>query len=155
MQVTCKYVPLHLVNDGSPDIDIDERLKGQGLRVTSARRAIYMLLHQGPDPMSAAQIVASLHQAAVAIDLVTVYRTLETLERCGLVARVDRMPEGWRYAVRSKHHAHTIVCSDCGGASPLDICDLQRMERSLERATGFTNISHSLQFFGTCPSCRK
>jgi Fe2+ or Zn2+ uptake regulation protein len=134
--------------------EIDGALKEQGIRITQARRSIYCALLGASDPLSAAQIGTMLHDADVAIDLVTVYRTLDTLERCGLITRVDRLHEGWRYAIRSKGHHHSIVCSECGSAAPLASCDLQRIEQSLAQSTGFVNVSHSLQFYGTCPNCR-
>ena len=88
------------------------------------------------------------------IDLVTVYRTLETLEQCQIVTRIDRLKEGWRYMLRSVEHRHTITCSRCGSSSPLAHCQLASIEQSVERATGFSDIHHSLQFFGICPNCR-
>lgn len=123
--------------------------------MTHARRATYEALRDSTEPLSVAQIAARLQDCGTSIDLVTVYRTLETLERCALVARIDRLNDGWRYTVRTKEHHHLIVCSACGSTSPLDVCDLNRIEKNLERSTGFTNIFHSLQFFGTCPGCRR
>ncbi len=137
------------------DNHIDRALRQQGVRVTQARRSVYQILAGAEEPLSAAQVNAAIQAGTTPIDLVTVYRTLETLERCGLVTRVDRLDDGWRYGVRAKDHHHIIVCSDCGSKSPLDVCDLNRMEKSVERSTGFTNIGHSLQFYGTCPGCRK
>jgi Fe2+ or Zn2+ uptake regulation protein len=136
-------------------VNLDSALREQGLRVTSARRRVFELLHARNEPLSAAGLESGLRECGDAIDLVTVYRTLETLERCGLVARVDRLADGWRYTVRNRHHAHSIVCSECGDTAPLDVCGLKRMEQELEQTTGFSNISHALQFYGTCPGCRK
>lgn len=123
--------------------------------MTQARRAVYEILAGSKEPLAAAELSTMLQESGTGIDLVTVYRTLETLERCGLVARADRLQDGWRYSIRAKEHHHIIVCSDCGSTSPLDVCDLNRMEKSVERSTGFSNICHSLQFYGTCPDCRK
>lgn len=139
-----------------PDhIDISDALKKQGLRPTAARRSVFELLERADGALSAAQIEAALRADGVGIDLVTVYRTLDALERCSLVMRAERMSEGWRYTIRSRKHTHSIVCSDCGSASPLDVCGLARIEQQLEQTTGFSNISHALQFYGTCPTCRK
>ncbi|MBL7988591.1 MAG: transcriptional repressor [Chlorobi bacterium] len=134
--------------------ELDDLLRSQGLRSTSARRSVYAALHSSNSPLSAAQVDEALNATGVAIDLVTVYRTLETLERCDLIMRVERMKEGWRYAIRAKEHHHSIVCSLCGSASPLEQCQLSRVERDLEQSTGFSNVRHSLQFFGTCPDCQ-
>lgn len=153
----CKSIAFAIVLQAmrSRSNQIDTTLKQQGIRVTQARRSIYDALQRSSDPLSAAQIDEALQSTGISIDLVTVYRTLDTLERRGLVARVDRPSDGWRYAIRTKNHHHLIVCSECGGASPLDRCELQRIETELTRSTGFSNISHSLQFFGTCPKCQE
>ncbi|MCC7438229.1 MAG: transcriptional repressor [Armatimonadetes bacterium] len=135
--------------------ELDDILRSQGLRSTSARRSVYVALQSAASPLSAAQIDEALNATGVAIDLVTVYRTLETLERCHLIMRIERMKEGWRYAIRSTEHHHNIVCSVCGSASPLEQCQLSRLERDLEQSTGFSNVRHSLQFFGTCPDCQE
>jgi Fe2+ or Zn2+ uptake regulation protein len=123
------------------------------MRVTQARRAVFGLLSGTRGPLSASQIDAMLRESGVVIDLVTIYRTIETLERGSLVVRIDRQSDGWRYAIRSREHSHQITCSVCGSTAPLDVCDLARIEQALERRTGFANISHSLQFHGTCPTC--
>jgi Fur family transcriptional regulator, ferric uptake regulator len=140
---------------GSHGDDIDLALREQGLRVTQARRSVYGLLSGTGSPLSASQIDLELRRSGVVIDLVTIYRTLDTLERGTLVVRIDRQSDGWRYCIRSREHSHQITCSMCGNTSPLDVCDLARIEQALERRTGFTNISHSLQFHGTCPGCRE
>lgn len=134
--------------------DIASALKGQGVRVTQARRGVFEALRGATTPLSAAQLDAALRAAGASIDLVTVYRTLDTLERCGLVTRVDRLQEGWRYAVREKDHHHSITCSECGSISPLDACDLEPVEHALATRTGFANVHHSLQFYGLCPKCQ-
>ncbi len=134
--------------------EIESALRALGVRVTHARRAVYESLEASSEPLSASEIAARLEGDEGKPDLVTVYRTLEMLERCDLIVRIDRLNEGWRYAIRARSHRHSITCSACGGTSPLDTCELGRMERSLEQSTGFTNVRHSLQFYGTCPKCQ-
>jgi len=133
---------------------LDDLHRSQGLRSTSARRNVFVAIQQAASPLSAAQVDAALNSAGTGIDLVTIYRTLETLERCGLIVKTERLKEGWRYAIRTQQHHHNIVCSICGSASPLEQCQLARLERTLAQSTGFSNIRHSLQFFGTCPDCQ-
>ncbi len=134
-------------------VDIAQALHAQGLRVTEARCSVYAFLEEAHKPLAASQIEEGLRNSGEEFDLVTVYRTIETLERCALVARVDRLREGWRYIVRSRRHGHVITCSECGESAAMATCELERLERSLAETTGYTNICHSLQFFGTCPGC--
>jgi Fe2+ or Zn2+ uptake regulation protein len=132
----------------------DKLLHDQGLRITAARRAVVSGLSDSSRALSASELHAAVERSGQEIDLVTVYRSLEALERCSIVSRVDRNREGWRYAVRSREHRHEVVCSRCGATAALDLCELDRVERMLERQTGFSNIHHALSFFGTCPQCR-
>jgi Fe2+ or Zn2+ uptake regulation protein len=138
----------------SHDDDIAAALKGQGIRVTQARRSVYQALSASNEPLSASHLDEALRAGGISIDLVTVYRTLDTLERCGLITRVDRLHEGWRYAIRQKEHHHSITCSACGSSAPLEACDLQRIESALAARTGFADVHHSLQFYGVCPQCQ-
>jgi Fur family transcriptional regulator, ferric uptake regulator len=138
----------------NPAFDIELELRSRGLRVTPARRSVVAVLAGASGPLAVAQICESMAQLGTRVDLVTVYRTVEALEQSGIVARNDRVGECWRYEIRSSSHRHTITCSRCGAASPLDGCRLAEIERSLEQATGFRDIHHSLQFYGTCPACQ-
>lgn len=135
--------------------DITSALRSSGIRVTQARRSVYEALQRSREPMAAAEVDAALRLLGLSIDLVTVYRTLDTLERCGLISRVDRLHEGWRYAINARGHHHSITCSECGSSSPLDACDLANVENALARRTGFANVRHSLQFYGLCPKCQE
>jgi Fe2+ or Zn2+ uptake regulation protein len=134
--------------------DIETELRRRGLRVTAARRAVVEVLGAGPSPMSVAQISERVALRGTRADLVTIYRTVEALEQAGIVARNDRVGECWRYELRSGAHRHSITCSRCGASAPLDGCRLAEFERSLAQATGFSDIHHSLQFYGTCPACQ-
>src|SRR5688572_2431867 len=113
---------------------IDEELRRNGLRCTPARRAVLLVLSDAAEPLAVAQISAQMAANGTRVDLVTVYRTVEALEHSGLVARNDRVGEGWRYEIRSSAHRHSITCGHCGSVAPLDGCRLAEIERALEQA---------------------
>lgn len=135
-------------------LDIDAQLKRCGIRRTAARRNVLGVLLRSDEPLLVAEIAARLAAAAEPADLVTVYRTIETLEQHGLAVRVDRLADGWRYASRHGAHRHLIVCSRCGTSTALEHCELASIDKTLEHRTGFSEVHHSLQFFGTCPACQ-
>jgi len=132
---------------------VAKALRAHGLRITAARQSVFSALDASPSPMAASQVIQHLEQSGESLDPVTVYRTLASLERCDLVMRIDRMKEGWRYTLRARSHSHTIVCAECGRTAALEHCELERLERALERSTGFINVRHALQFSGICPLC--
>jgi Fe2+ or Zn2+ uptake regulation protein len=138
----------------TPFEHIESELRRRGMRVTPARRSVVAVLADAPGPLAVAQISEAIAARGTRVDLVTVYRTVEALEQSGIVARNDRVGECWRYEIRSRAHRHSITCGRCGTTAPLDGCRLAEIERSLEQATGFSDIHHSLQFYGTCPACQ-
>lgn len=135
--------------------DIRTVLRDHRLRVTAARVGVYATLERTTCPTTAADIMHALKEEGISVDLVTVYRALDALERSGLVSKSDRMKEGWRYVTRAAQHTHVIVCTVCGTSMPIASCELERFERTISRSTGFTDIRHTLQFQGRCPDCSR
>ena len=56
--------------------------------------------------------------------------------------------------VDSGHHRDHLVCTDCGQVTPLEgTCPVEHLERQIARKHGFTQVTHSLEFFGRCGDC--
>lgn len=130
---------------------LDERLRRAGLKVTQSRLALLRELADGHCPFSPEELHSRLDPALC--DLVTVYRSLSVFEARGLVRRCLFGDGKTRYEIeQGSHHHHHLICRSCGQVRPLAECALQALEASL-RDSGYANISHSLEFFGTCPAC--
>jgi Fur family ferric uptake transcriptional regulator len=130
---------------------IEARLREAGLKATQPRIALLRALQVGHGPFSPEELFGRLD--ASLCDLVTVYRSLATFEERGLVRRCVFGDGKMRYEIQvGKHHHHHLVCRGCGKVRPLAHCALEGLEASL-RDSGFQNISHSLEFFGTCADC--
>ena len=101
--------------------------------------------------MSVPEIAREIHDS---LDLVSVYRALETLTRAGIFARTDLRHGGAHYELALKHHHH-LVCNDCGRTEDVNECIGKNVEqRVLLHAKKFSAINtHSLEFFGTCRDC--
>ncbi len=92
-------------------------------------------------------------------DLVTIYRTLDSFEKAELIRRCDFSDGIVRYEMVSldhHHHHHHLVCTRCKKIKPVEIekCPMNAFEKVAQQA-GYTGIRHSLEVFGTCPSCQK
>lgn len=135
--------------------DLVDTLKRAGLRMTENRRAILRALLAARAPLSLDEIREhSAHHGGMP-DFATVFRTMEQLEALRLVQRVHlgRPSSHFELLDPRSHHDH-LVCVQCGRVVPLvDKCPVEQMERDLARRHGFTEIRHSLEFFGKCPEC--
>lgn len=86
-------------------------------------------------------------------DLVTIYRCLAQFEKIGVARRVEFGDGIARYEFRdSDDHHHHIICRNCHAVEDLDACLIEPLERSVKKK-GFSEISHSLEFYGLCRQC--
>lgn len=135
---------------------ISQGLKATGRRMTRTRKAVLSLLERTHEPLSVSEIFAQLQEDQVAIDLVTVYRTVNVLKDLGLVAQLDLHHEGQsRYELKEgrKHHHH-IRCQVCGKIVDLLLCPLKKLTKLIEERTKFVVGDHTLEFTGFCPQCQ-
>ncbi len=131
-----------------PARDILQRLD---LKVTKSRLALLHALREGHGPFSPEDLFKKLGDSLC--DLVTVYRMLTVFEEKGLVRRCVFGDGKMRYEFDdNEHHHHHLVCRKCHSVKPLPDCVMKKTEESLS-ALGYRNLTHALEFFGTCPAC--
>ena len=88
-------------------------------------------------------------------DLVTVYRTVESFEKSGIVKSIDLRKGVVLYELAEKHHHH-IVCTKCGIVEDVDTCGVDTLVTNIvSRAKKFDFVQdHSFELFSICNSCR-
>ena len=132
--------------------DWQTTLRERGYRLTPQRelvlRAVDRLGHATPD-----EVLAAVHEESQAVNISTVYRTLELLEELGLVRHnhiSDRAPT--YHSTTTPDHVH-LVCRGCGGITEAAPEEIDSMARALRERHGFViDIGH-LTVFGTCAAC--
>lgn len=135
-----------------PIQDAIDKLTNAGLRITKQRKAILEVLSVSENPMSAEE--THKHLAEGICDLVTVYRSLEQLERTG-VAQLGVRENGTKvYCLSHGHdHHHHLTCRSCGRTERVDLCMGVELEK-VGKSYGFTDMTHVMEVFGTCPDCK-
>lgn len=130
-----------------------EALRARGLRMTSQRRSILAALrglgHATPDTLAAAVSAGGGGPMALS----TVYRTLETLTRAGVVAHthLDHGAPSY-HLVEHGHHLH-LVCTVCGGVTEADPAAAAQLAGNLRERHGFTADVTHMAIHGRCRQC--
>ncbi len=88
------------------------RSKELGIKVTPQRKAIYKELASTDQHPSTETIYKKIKDYYPNISLTTVYRTLETFEKLGLISVVNVLYNAARYDANLDPHHH-IVCTEC------------------------------------------
>lgn len=124
-----------------------------GLRPTRQRRAVTEAMGSFDDFRSAQEIHELLGERGEAVGLATVYRTLQRLADAGEVDRLLNEDGEAIYRACSRTHHHHLVCRACGRTVEVEGPAVERWTRSIAAEHGFEQVSHTLEIFGTCPSC--
>ena len=133
--------------------DWQQLLREKGYRLTPQRElvlsAVDRLGHATPD-----EVLSAVHEQSPAVNISTVYRTLELLEKLGLVRHThltDRAPT--YHSTTTPQHVH-LVCRGCREVIDARPEEFDELARRLLDERGFeADIGH-LTVFGRCARCR-
>ncbi|MGA2477624.1 MAG: Fur family transcriptional regulator [Spirochaetia bacterium] len=125
-----------------------------GFSDTGARRAVVMALCEAESGATPADLLERGRASHARLGQVTVYRTLEILERLGLSRKLHQEDGCSTYAVSSRGHAHHVICRTCHKVAEYEGCSIDKALRDAAARTGYLVEGHWLEMFGLCPSCR-
>ncbi|HXS99405.1 MAG TPA: transcriptional repressor [Elusimicrobiota bacterium] len=131
-----------------------EHLSKRGLRLTGQRRAILELLLTSERHLSQEEIHQTLR--AKGIGRATVFRTLKTLQDCGLAAPVVGRDGTPRFEINldRPHHDH-LICVECGRIQEVRWPALEKIQEEACRRAGFSPRWHRHEVFGQCRDCAR
>ena len=88
------------------------------------------------------------------IDLATVYRTLELLERINLIEHSHQVHGSGLYFVKDVHSNIHIVCEPCGDISDLDVKTSEQINDLITSKANFREITNHFVYSGICKNCK-
>ena len=88
-------------------------LRGQGYRLTAARRKIWQVLVVSGGHVTADELVRLVRAEASGVGRMTVYRTLDLLNELGLIRPVYQGTGAAHYVLMDQGHHHHLICSTC------------------------------------------
>lgn len=140
-------------------VDVEQRLvdemRRHGMRITMARREICRILaHNEKQFLTVTSILQEAEEGGHQLELSTVYRTLDELEKIGLVNHVhfgSGTAGTWHLALDQNHHH--LVCENCGKTIEISVGQLESAFEGLRSEFGFRpNVRH-FTILGHCREC--
>jgi Fur family ferric uptake transcriptional regulator len=122
-----------------------------GHRLTGPRAAVVRAIAAQEGTVTAEQLVAELQPRG--ISRATVYRTLDVLERRGLLARMH-LDNYHGYTVCDDGHHHHLLCRSCGRVAAVDATGVEAEIHKLAQQLDFRVDTHTLEFSGLCRACQ-
>ena len=124
-----------------------------GHRPTRQRRAVAAALDAADDFRSAQEIHDQLRAGGDSVGLSTVYRTLQAMADTGDVDVLRSEGGEAVYRRCSTSHHHHLVCRSCGATVEVEGPTVERWTNAVAAEHGYTDVSHTVEIFGTCPEC--
>ena len=135
---------------------MNDILKEKRLKITKPRKAIMRIITEAKEPISAEDIYMKAMQFNIKMNLSTIYRNLEILEKSEVINKLSLEGEDKQYYdLKKKIHCHYLVCLSCKKVIPLLDCPLEDYEKEVENKTGFLITGHNFEFYGYCSDCLK
>ncbi|GAA1758016.1 transcriptional repressor [Nocardioides hankookensis] len=132
--------------------ELASRLHSLGYRLTPQRQlvlqAVEKLGHATPD-----EILVEVQQHASAVNVSTIYRTLEVLEELGLVRHAHLSDRAPTYHSVSDHEHFHLVCRNCHRVVSVDPEVVAPLADRLREEQGFVIDVGHLAIFGECVEC--
>jgi Fur family ferric uptake transcriptional regulator len=130
--------------------DAAAALRELGLRMTTPRRLVLETLLAADGPLAAEHIARRLH-----LDLTSVYRNLETLERHGLVRHVHLGHGAGLYALLGHGEREYLFCERCHAVRALPPEELDPVRDHVRERFGYEARFTHFAIVGTCPTCSR
>jgi len=130
-----------------------DRLRGAGLRVTSARLAILEAVRAGNHP-GTDEIARAARDRVGYVTLPAVYEALNALTTAGLLRRIGPAGSPARYESRTGDSHQHLVCRRCGTVADVDCATGRTPCLEPLVSAGFAIDRAEVTFWGLCPQCR-
>ncbi len=130
-------------------------LNVSGLRVTSQRALILEVIRHGQGHLDADEVYRQARKKQPRLSLSTVYRSLQTLKKLGLVEEVHFDEAHHHYEIKPSTEHHHLVCLGCGKVIEFRYPLTRYVKRNIPEAKDFEITGSEIRMTGYCPRCQE
>jgi Fur family peroxide stress response transcriptional regulator len=133
--------------------DVRQRFSEKGLKLTPQRYAIYEMMINTDSHPTVEDIYHAVQPTFPMLSLNTVYYTVTSLKKAGLIDDVPVQEGAARFDANMERHHH-LVCLKCRKIEDLYDDGLDQLKISAKNTNGYLVESHRVEFRGYCSECR-
>ena len=135
-------------------MEVKIKMKMGGHRNSPTRDILIEILQKAHSPLSVPEIQKTLNKQDKLLNKTTVYREIQKLIVHGIIREIYLGTDKTRYEIVDGEHHHHIMCTSCKKVDKIPLDDgIDKKERQIAKSLNYTNINHSLEFFGLCKNC--
>lgn len=131
------------------------QLRQRGLRLTPQREMVLSALHEIQGAATAEEIHERVQRHSAAVDISTVYRTLDLLHSMGLVAAVEPGDGQTHFELLGLRAPHLhLACRACGCIVGVPLAEAHDLTEHLRAHYDFDPSLDDVTIPGLCGACR-
>lgn len=159
MSVTCLHAST-LTPPAAADVErivtaAAARAAAAGERMTAGRRRVLEMLVTAGEPVKAYDLVAQFHTDGRVAKPAGVYRSLDFLEKLGLLHRIASISSYVACSGSDQQHAAAFLICDCCGRTREIAPPQESALRQAAASNGFSFERVTLEVHGRCADCAK
>ena len=132
-----------------------KQLKEVGLRVTPQRLAIYRALAMSDAHPTAQELFEQLYRKLPSLSPATVYNTLQTLVRHGLIHEIGEAGDGAiHYDANPAPHIN-LICTRCHRVEDFFDVSFDGFAEEVIDRSGYQVQGMRIAYYGLCPRCQQ
>ncbi len=132
--------------------DVQQVLRGVGLRVTRPRVAVLTAVYAHPHA-DTDTIIGAVREDIPEVSHQAVYDSLRVLTAAGLVRRIQPSGSLARYEARVGDNHHHVVCRSCGMVEDVDCAVGEAPCLIASDDRGYTIDEAEVTYWGLCSGC--
>lgn len=140
--------------ESRPDAAIRTALDTTGIRVTRQRALILEVIQRGQGHLDVDEIYRRARVKEHRLSLSTVYRTIQTLKKIGLVEEVHIDATRHHYETKQVADHYHLICLGCGRVIEFSYPLARHIKKTIPDAKDFDIVSTELRATGYCRRCR-
>jgi Fur family transcriptional regulator, ferric uptake regulator len=134
--------------------DCKTELREVNLKATPARIAVLKILEKIGQPLDVATIKSELKKNGINADPATVFRMMNSFSDKGIVQEINLRESKLRYEYTARTAHHHFTCDNCKSITDISDCNIEELQKNIQKKKGLLVTRHSLEFFGLCKDCQ-
>jgi Fur family transcriptional regulator, ferric uptake regulator len=132
-----------------------QTLRASGHRVSAPMRAVVAALFAADGPVTAERIAEGADRGGERLELTSVYRNLERLQRLGVVTHVHVGHGAGLYVLARGEAREYLVCERCGRVTTVAPAQLDAVRVVVRDTFGYEARFGHFPIHGLCGACRR
>ena len=125
-----------------------QRCEQKGLRMTSQRKIIALVLEDAADHPDVEELYKRASKIDPTISIATVYRTVKLFDEAGILDKLEFGDGRARYEDAEREHHDHLIDVNSGRVIEFVDSDIEKLQEKIANKLGYKLMGHKLELYG-------